>query len=455
MSTTIAAIATPAAPAGLGVVRLSGDAAIDIASAVFRPARAGASLRDAAGYTALYGHVFDQSGDLDDCVALVFRAPHSYTGENVVEFSCHGGVYLLQRVLRAVIEAGAGPAGAGEFTKRAFINGKLDLTGAEAVMQIIAADGQLSVKTAAAAREGAIFRALAQIKHTLTQAASQFAAYIDYPDDDIPDLPVGSLQQTLRDAQHGLAALLATFDAGRVIREGVDAVIVGSPNVGKSTLMNRLTGFDCSIVTPIAGTTRDIVEQTVRLGDVTLRLADTAGLHDGIDEVETIGIERARARMQHAALVLAVFDRSRSLTEDDLALMSALKGQPAIAIVNKAELPAAWELDAVASQFEYTVSISAKHGDGIEELSQAVATLTGVAGITGDEPILATERQRDCAQRAVAAVDEALFALDSGLTPDAAAISIDCAIGAIGELTGERASEAVIDDIFARFCVGK
>jgi len=455
MSASIAAIATPAAPAGLGVIRISGSDAMTVADKVFRPAKTGATLSAADGYTALYGHVFDQTGDLDDCVALVFRAPHSYTGENVVELSCHGGVYLLQRVLRAVIEAGARPATAGEFTKRAFMNGKLDLTGAEAVMQVIAADGQLSVKTAAAAREGAIFRALDAVKQQLTQAASQFAAYIDYPDDDIPDLPVESLQDTLQQAQQGLADLLSTFDAGRVIREGVDTVIVGSPNVGKSTLMNRLAGCDCSIVTPIAGTTRDIVEQTVRLGDVTLRLADTAGLHEGNDEVETIGIERARTRMQHAALVLAVFDGSRPLTADDEALMSALEGQHVIALINKAELPAAWDRCAVTDRFEYAVAISAKHGDGIAELTHAVAALTGVAGLTGDEPILATERQRDCAARAKAAVEEAAFALQSGLTPDAAAISIDCAIGAIGELTGERAGEAVIEDIFARFCVGK
>ncbi len=455
MQTTIAAIATPAAPAGLGVVRLSGDNAVQIANSMFRPAKQGSSLLDAAGYTALYGHVFDETGDLDDCVALVFRAPHSYTGEEVVEFSCHGGIYLLQRVLRAAIAAGARPATAGEFTKRAFINGKMDLTGAEAVMQVIAADGQLSVKTAAAAREGAIYRALADIKQQLTEAASGFAAFIDYPDDDIPDLPVEELQSILRTAKSGLAALLDTFDAGRVIREGVDAVIVGSPNVGKSTLMNQLTGYDCSIVTPIAGTTRDIVEQTVRLGDVTLRLADTAGLHDGEDEVESIGIARARARMKHAALILAVFDGSRPLIADDTDLIRQLDGQPVIAIINKTDQAAAWDPSVVQTAFEHTVKLSAVTGDGIAELSAAVARVTGIAGITGDEPILATERQRDCALRASAGVDEALFALDSGLTPDAAAISIDSAIGAIGELTGERASEAIIEDIFARFCVGK
>lgn len=455
MQTTIAAIATPAAPAGLGVIRLSGPDAITIAARVFRPAKAAASLVETDGYTARYGHVFDETGDLDDCVALVFRAPHSFTGENVVELSCHGGVYLLQRVLRAVIAAGARPATAGEFTKRAFINGKMDLTGAEAVMQTIAADGQLSMKTAAATREGAVYRALSAVKTALTAAASQFAAYIDYPDEDIPDLPVEELLAILSRAKTGLERLLATFDAGRVVREGIDAAIVGSPNVGKSTLMNTLTGYDCSIVTAIAGTTRDVVEQTVRLGDVTLRLADTAGIHDSGDEVESIGIERARARMKQAALVLAVFDTTAPLTEDDTALIRELADTPTIAILNKTDRPPVMDTATVRAAFPYTVSISAATGAGIDDLAAAVAKLTGVAGLTGDEPILATERQRDGGLRALACVNEAIAALEAGLTPDAAAISIDGAIGAIGELTGERASEAIIDDIFARFCVGK
>ena len=455
MSTTIAAIATPAAPAGLGVIRLSGDGAIDIASRVFRPAKRGASLAEAAGYTALYGHVFDASGDLDDCVAVVFRAPHSFTGENVVELSCHGGVYLLQRVLRAVIEAGARAATAGEFTKRAFINGKMDLTGAEAVMQTIAADGQLSIRSAAASREGAVYRALTAVKSELVHVGAQFAAFIDYPDEDIPDLPTEELAAALYRAKSGVEQLLATFDAGRVVREGIDAAIVGSPNVGKSTLMNRLTGYDCSIVTDVAGTTRDVVEQTVRLGDVTLRLADTAGIRASDDKVEAIGIDRARAKMQQAALVLAVFDTSRAPSDDDRALIRDLADVPAIAVLNKADLPPAADWVAITDGFSHVVSVSAVSGDGIDRLSEAVAAVTGVAGLTGDEPILATERQRDCAVRARGCIEEAIAAIETGLTPDAAAISIDGAIGAIGELTGERAADTVIEDIFARFCVGK
>ena len=293
MSQTIAAISTPPAPAGLGVIRLSGDEAVAVASRVFRPGRAGRDLAGLKGYTAAYGHVFDEEGDIDDCVALVFRAPHSYTGEDVVELSCHGGLYLLRRVLRAVLAAGARPAGAGEFTRRAFLNGKLDLTRAEAVMELIAADGRLSARTALAAREGNLYRRMETVKNELVGLSAHFSAYVDYPDEDIPALDEAALDGVLARAEESLSSLLATYDAGRVLREGVDTVIVGSPNVGKSTLMNWLAGCERSIVTPVAGTTRDVVEETVRLGDVVLRLSDTAGIRETNDAVESIGVQRA------------------------------------------------------------------------------------------------------------------------------------------------------------------
>lgn len=326
MSQTIAAISTPPAPAGLGVIRLSGDEAVAVASRVFRPGRAGRDLAGLKGYTAAYGHVFDEEGDIDDCVALVFRAPHSYTGEDVVELSCHGGLYLLRRVLRAVLAAGARPAGAGEFTRRAFLNGKLDLTRAEAVMELIAADGRLAARTALAAREGNLYRRMDAVKNELVGLSAHFSAYVDYPDEDIPALDEAALDGVLARAEESLSSLLATYDAGRVLREGVDTVIVGSPNVGKSTLMNWLAGCERSIVTPVAGTTRDVVEETVRLGDVVLRLSDTAGIRETNDAVESIGVQRARQRMEQAALVLAVFDGSRPLSEDDRALAEAARG---------------------------------------------------------------------------------------------------------------------------------
>ncbi len=454
-SDTIAAIATPPAPAGLGVIRLSGDDAATVADKMFRPVTAGKTLAAMSGYTACYGHVFDAEGDIDECVATVFRAPHSYTGENVVELSCHGGVYLLQRVLRAAFAAGARPAGAGEFTRRAFMNGKMDLTGAESVMSLIAAEGRLSLRTALAAREGAVFRCLNGVKTKLVQLLSGLAAFVDYPDEDIPELQPAELQATLDEAKHTLTRLLATFDAGQILQGGVDTVIVGCPNVGKSTLMNRLTGSESSIVTAEAGTTRDVVERTARAGDVLLRLADTAGIHETDNTVEAIGVERARTRMQTAALVLAVFDGARPLTDEDIALAEDAASSHAIAVINKADRPLVIDAEYIRGKFKHTVIVSAAEDSGVEQLIAAIATVTGVEQLQSGKPILATERQRDCACRSLAAVDEALSALAGGMTLDAVTVSVDDAVAAILELTGERVTETVVNDVFARFCVGK
>lgn len=455
MSRVIAAISTAPAPAGIGMVRLSGDGAVEIASKIFRPRSKTRSLEKTPGYTALYGWVYDADGDIDECVALVFRAPHSYTGEDVVELTCHGGLYLLQRTLRAAIDAGARPAEPGEFTKRAFVNGNLDLTGAEAVMDIIAANGRMAAKTALAAREGALYRKMRGVLDELTTAAANLSAFVDYPDDDIPELQPAALKEILQNARLALGGLLKNYDAGRVVREGIDTVIVGRPNVGKSTLMNLLAGYERSIVTSVAGTTRDIVEDTIRLGDIVLRLADTAGQRETSDEVESIGVRRARERMERAELVLAVFDGAEQLNDDDMALAKAAAGQPSIAVINKADIGININEEYIRNLFKHTVMISAQKGEGLELLEQAVREVTGVAALNESEPLLATERQRDCAKRCLECVNEAIEALDMGYTLDAVGVSIDGAIGALLELTGERATEAVVDKVFERFCVGK
>lgn len=455
MGKVIAAIATPAAVGGLGVIRVSGDGAISVAQAVFRPLHLTKQLSRMAGYTAAYGHVFDRDGDIDECVATVFRAPHSYTGEDVVELSCHGGVYLLQRVLRAVFEAGATPAGAGEFTRRAFLNGKLDLTGAEGVAALIAADGRLAAQTALATREGAVFRRLQGVKETLVGLQAQFSAFVDYPDDDIPDLEPAVLADTLARVAEQLEELLSTYDAGRVLREGVDTAIVGSPNVGKSTLMNWLSGCERSIVTEVAGTTRDVVEETVRVGNVCLRLADTAGIRETDDRVEAIGVQRSRRKLEQAALILAVFDGSRPLSADDRALIALLPSATTVAVVNKQELTQKIDVSYINDKFQHIVYTDAKAESGSEALAAAIEAVTGVNRLTGEQPVLATERQRDCARRALSCVREAAEALAAGITADAVSVSVDGALDAILELTGERATDAVVDGIFARFCVGK
>ena len=455
MSKVIAAISTPVSPSGLGVIRVSGEQAPTVCERVFAPLNAEKPLTALAGYRAVYGHVFDNEGTIDECVATVFRAPHSYTGENVVELSCHGGVYLLQRTLRALFAAGAVPAEAGEFTRRAFLNGKMDLTRAEAVMDLIAAEGRLAAKTALSSREGAVFRALAPIKEQLIDLQAQIAAFVDYPDDDIPELAPNQLETVLNESLSVLRRLLETYDAGRLLRAGIDTAIVGSPNVGKSTLMNCLAGHDRSIVTAVAGTTRDVVEESVRVGELTLRLSDTAGIRETDDVVEAIGVERSRKRLETAALVLAVFDSSRPLSDDDKQLIEQLPKETTIAVLNKQDLENKIDKEYIQNRIQRIVFMKAASGDGKEQLEREIAEITGVQRLDGAEPILGTERQRECVRRAEAALSEALEAVAMGLSQDAVGVSIDGALAALLELTGERTTEAVVDGIFARFCVGK
>lgn len=453
--TVIAAISTPMAPAGLGVIRLSGAGAIEIASSVFKPFDDARQLTALAGYRATYGRVADADGDIDECIATVFRAPHSYTGEDVVELSCHGGIYLLQRTLRALFAAGAKPAEAGEFTRRAFLNGKLDLTGAESVMTLIEANGRLAAKTALTVRDGALYRRLTAVKDALIGLQAQFSAFVDYPDDDIPELGAETLETELTNAEQQLQNLLSTYDAGRVLREGIDTAIVGSPNVGKSTVMNLLSGCERSIVTPIAGTTRDVVEEVVRIGEVCLRLSDTAGIRETDDTVEALGVERSRRRLESAALILAVFDASRPLSADDRLLIEQLPTHGTIALINKQDLNKQIDDAVIKEKFAYTVELQANSGVGLEKLTDAIHAVTGIDRLNDAEPVLATERQRYCVCRAMEGVSEALAALQNGMTLDAVSVSVDGAISAVLELTGERATEAVVDGIFARFCVGK
>lgn len=457
-ASAIAAISTAQAPGGIGVIRISGPGARLIAGRVFLSAR-GQKIEEISGYTALYGWVCRFGSEpeerIDEAVATVFLAPHSYTGEDVVELSCHGGLYLLRRVLDSVLAAGASPAGPGEFTRRAFLNGKMDLTQAESVMQLIGAQGSQALRTARAGREGALYCRIQGSREQLLNLAAHLSAWADYPEDDIPQLDEGSLKKSLQDVQDDLTRLLEQFDAGRVLREGVDTVIVGRPNVGKSTLMNLLAGCERSIVTEYAGTTRDIVEETVLLGGVPLRLADTAGLRETDDPVESIGVDRAKDRLNTAQLVLAVFDSSSSLTEEDQQLIDRLAGTPAVAVINKNDLNSKIDIQYIIDKFQQYVYISAKSGDGLIELQEAVEQLLHTADLNPSEGILFTERQRDTARRAKERLQEAMEALSSGMTLDAVTVSVEGAVSALLELTGERATNEIVDTVFAHFCVGK
>ncbi len=451
MSQTIAAIATPSAAAGIGVIRISGDEACVIADKVFKSLK-GCPVSQMKGYTAALGDLYDSKGHIDRAVALRFAAPRSYTGEDVVEFSCHGGVYLLRRALQAVLAAGARMAHSGEFTRRAFLNGKLDLTAAESVMTLISAKGSGAHKAALAAQGGAIFDAVQSIKGSLISADADLAAWTDFPDEDVPYVESTTLKSNLSEAKSRLSALISTAERGKLLTQGVTTAIVGKPNVGKSTVMNLLAGFDRSIVTDIAGTTRDVIEDSVNVAGYTLILADTAGIRSTDDPIEAVGVELARKKMENAQLIIAVFDLSRPFDSEDFELISALQGRPHIALLNKCDLPLAANIHQV--NFENAVKISAKF-DSADSIEQALEGVLGSADLDADAGIIANDRQLDCVNRAFLAVEDAISALDNGFTFDAVGVCIDDAISALCELTGERASESVVDEVFSRFCVGK
>lgn len=450
----IAAISTPLGTGGVGIIRISGKNATEIADRIFVSVN-DKKLSSSKGYRAYFGRIFDGETAVDEVVCLVFRAPHSYTGEDVVEINCHGGVVLLKKILRLVLQNGAQAAAPGEFTKRAFLNGKLDLSEAESVMTLISAQGEQGANAAFNQLEGSLSRKIEKINSSLLSLAAHIAAWVDYPDDEIEELGNNELYSTIYNAYLELCALLSNFDSGMAVTNGVEAAIVGKPNVGKSTLMNLLTGYDRSIVTEIEGTTRDVVEETVNLNGCILRISDTAGMRETGDIVEKLGVERSRKKLERAAIVFAVFDLSKPLSDEDKELIDECKDKNVIPIVNKTDLEPRLDVDYIKNKLGSPLFISAKSGDGYNELCDRVAELMGTKNFDTTSAMLVNERQRICCQKASDALKDALEALNLGLTPDAIGVCIDDAIAALLELTGQKASEAVVDEVFKQFCVGK
>lgn len=450
----IAAISTPLGTGGVGIIRISGKNATEIADRIFVSVN-GKKLSSSKGYRAYFGRIFDGETAVDEVVCLVFRAPHSYTGEDVVEISCHGGVVLLKKILRLVLQNGAQAAAPGEFTKRAFLNGKLDLSEAESVMTLISAQGEQGANAAFNQLEGSLSRKIEKINSSLLSLAAHIAAWVDYPDDEIEELGNNELYSTIYNAHLELCALLSNFDSGMAVTNGVEAAIVGKPNVGKSTLMNLLTGYDRSIVTEIEGTTRDVVEETVNLNGCILRISDTAGMRETGDIVEKLGVERSRKKLERAAIVFAVFDLSKPLSDEDKELIDECKDKNVIPIINKTDLEPRLDVDYIKNKLGSPLFISAKSGDGYNELCDRVSELMGTKNFDTTSAMLVNERQRICCQKASDALKDALEALNIGLTPDAIGVCIDDAIAALLELTGQKASEAVVDEVFKQFCVGK
>ncbi len=451
---TVAAIATAQAAGGVGIVRISGPEATNIADRVFKGV-SGKKLVDSLGYRAYFGRICGEKEDIDECVALVFREPHSYTGEDVVELSCHGGLFVLKQVLRLVLASGAEPAKPGEFTQRAFMHGKMDLTQAQAVMDMVSAQGKQAAQAALTALDGALSRKINENCEKLISAAANMAAWVDYPDEEIEELQDDVLKETLKTVYDDLTVLANSFDTGKIITQGVDTAIVGRPNVGKSTLMNLLAGYRRSIVTEYAGTTRDVVEETVKLGEIVLHLADTAGIRESDNPVESIGVEIAKEKLQRAELIIAVFDGSEELNRDDMDILEICRDKNCIAVINKTDLPQKNVGEIIREYTENVVEIAASRGEGSDKLEEVASHVLGTDKIDTTSAMIVSERQYKCTVEAAQCVKDALDDFENGMTLDAINVSIDYAIEKLSELTGKRATQAVVDEVFSKFCVGK
>ena len=452
MADVIAAVSTGRQVCAIGIIRLSGDGAIEIAQKVFTAS--GLPLTQAASRKLVMGVLHDTQGRvIDQCMAVCARQPHSYTGEDTVEFHCHGSPAVLAAGLDALYRAGARPAKRGEFTKRAFLNGKMDLTQAEAVIDLIEADTVDAAANAAGQVGGTLKRKLAPIYDELTNLCSHFHAVLDYPDEDIADFGLQNYASTLRSAAKELYALLKSYGQGQILRQGVAAAIAGRPNVGKSSLLNALAGFDRAIVTDIPGTTRDTVEESVMVGSTRLRLIDTAGIRETSDTVEALGVQRSKKALEEADLAIFICDGSQPLTQEDRQIIELCMDIPnSIALINKSDLGSVVQPGDLP--FVTVLPVSIRENIGLERLPDILEDL--FAGeLPCDGSILTNSRQYDACRRAYEAMLESLKGLQLGLTPDAVLTDVEAALEAMGEVTGATVREDITARIFERFCVGK
>ena len=454
MSDTIAAIATARAPSAIGILRLTGEDTVSVLDQVFRPKGLPMSARSTRAM--VLGDVLDRTGQvIDNGLAVLMRAPNSYTGEDCAEIHCHGSPLVLQEVLLALFAAGARQARGGEFTQRAFLNGRMDLIQAESVADLIDAETAEAARNAAGQLHGAISRGVEEIYDGLMDITSRFYAVVDYPDEDIEDLQRETMVETLDKAEKKLSSLLATFDRRQILKQGVPTVILGKPNAGKSSLLNALLGYDRAIVTDVAGTTRDTVEEKVRCGSILLRLCDTAGIRETEDTVERIGVQRSRDAAQRASLALLVLDASEALTEEDEeSIALALRAPQQLVVLNKRDLPCRVDKDALKERLRCLLEICAKSGEGVDALADAIEALYP-AGTASVGEVLTNARQADAVQRALVAVTAAKQALEMGMTGDAVLTDAEGALEALGELSGKSIREDLVATIFSRFCVGK
>ena len=455
---TIAAIGTPKGNGGIGIVRVSGDDSLNIVNKIFVPySKKSKNILGMPGYTAKLGKVVFEGELLDEAIVFVFRSPKSYTGENVVEISCHGGLFVLNRVLDAVLSFGARLAMPGEFTKRAVLNGKMSIIQAESVKDIIEAKSKSAAKLALLNKEGVLNERIFKIKENLTYIIAKISVSIDYPEDeDLSNINYSKIKSELHNLLEEIEKLLKTYKTGRIIKDGVDTVIVGKPNVGKSSLMNALVLKEKSIITDIPGTTRDIVEETIFCDDVILNLKDTAGIRNSENIIEKIGIEKSLEKIKEAELVLAVFDASEELSEEDKKILNILKEKDnIIGILNKSDLPKKINLDHMKKNIKNIVSVSAKKNVGIEKLKENIKKVSYNDISDPEKGILTTKRQFVSLEKSSKYIKKALDQIDVNETADLIMDSLDSALEELLILTGEKVSQTVTDEIFSKFCVGK
>ena len=443
---TIAAISTPQGVGGISVIRVSGDDSVTICDSIFKGNQ---SLKTVKSHTVHYGHIVDKSGvPADEVLVTVMRAPKTYTREDVVEISTHGGFLASKKVLELLISAGAYPAEAGEFTKRAFLNGRIDLSGAEGVIDIINSKTDAERQNALYQAGGGLFKKIKKLRDGLVHLAAMMQVAIDYPDEDLEDVTRDDIVRALSDCEKDVAMLIATKDNGRILKDGIKTAIVGKPNVGKSSLLNCLSGGERAIVTDVPGTTRDVIEEFVNLDGVPLKLLDTAGIRDTDDNVEKIGVERAKSAIADAELVIFVMDASKKPDSEDITLSELLNDKKYITVANKSDIKKA--------DFDADVEISAKTGEGIDKLAKIIKDMYDFAQLEAkDATVITNLRHLSALERTKEALTRAKEQILSGMPQDIAALDINEAIDFLGEITGETVSDDIISDIFHSFCVGK